>query len=247
MKKNYLLHILFTLCLCALNISLVQACEMTLNIDKSTDSKVSYYQLTYTEIASTCGFTYTDFPKTDCTFSSASGISNVSKGDKAYVINNITSVTSGSKMTFTVSCPSQNVNETVIATVGKNNTPKQYEQKYGSTSSSTLSTDTSYDGDECNYILGATNDSGGTDGVPSVAYVLQKVFKLIQISGPILVIALSIMDLIKVVTSSDKDAMSKFLRTLVKRIIYAVLLFVLPSLLNFFLEFISAYGTCGIG
>ena len=86
-----------------------------------------------------------------------------------------------------------------------------------------------------------------TNELPSVAYVLQKTFNFMQFLGPILVIVMTVFDLVKTVANDDKDALSKFLKTTSKRLIYAVLLFVFPSILNLILSWITANtGTCGI-
>lgn len=93
---------------------------------------------------------------------------------------------------------------------------------------------------DCTSIIGKPDEKG------SVAYILQKALNFIKFLGPILVVALTIMDLVKAVASNDKDALSKMLKTLTKRIVYALLLFVFPTLLDFVLQFISTHGTCGI-
>lgn len=105
---------------------------------------------------------------------------------------------------------------------------------------------------DCTSILGNIKDDGKTydpdnNTLPSVAYVLQKIFNFMQFLGPILVIVITVFDLVKTVANDDKDALSKFLKTTSRRLIYAVLLFVFPSILNLVLSWITANtGTCGI-
>lgn len=105
---------------------------------------------------------------------------------------------------------------------------------------------------DCTSILGNIKDDGKTydpdnNKLPSVAYVLQKIFNFMQFLGPILVIVITVFDLVKTVANDDKDALSKFLKTTSRRLIYAVLLFVFPSILNLVLSWITANtGTCGI-
>lgn len=99
---------------------------------------------------------------------------------------------------------------------------------------------------DCNFILGDINDSGVSDNLPSVAYVLNKILFFMKIMGPILVIVLTILDLVKAVASSDKDALTKSLKTLSKRMIYAVLLFIFPTIIDFVLKWTNVYGTCCI-
>ena len=92
---------------------------------------------------------------------------------------------------------------------------------------------------------GKTNDSDG-NGIPSTGYVLIKVLNFIKFLGPILVIAMTIMEGVKTVTSNDKDSLSKFGKITIKRVIYAVLLYAFPAFVNFIIKFAFAGGTCGI-
>ena len=80
----------------------------------------------------------------------------------------------------------------------------------------------------------------------STAYFLQSVFNIIKFVGPILCIVLIIIDLVKAVVSQDKDALTKTLKTSAKRIVFALIIFLLPQLINFLFELIGWYGTCGI-
>lgn len=92
----------------------------------------------------------------------------------------------------------------------------------------------------CEGIFGSLTDK------KSLAYMLHKILNFMQFLGPILVIALSIMDLVKAVASNDKDALSKFLKTSAKRLIYAVILFIFPPVLDAILRLTNVYGTCGL-
>ena len=64
--------------------------------------------------------------------------------------------------------------------------------------------------------------------------------------GPLLVIILTVLDLVKAVTSGDKDALTKVLKKTAKRMIYAVLLFIFPAILDKVLRWTNVYGTCPI-
>lgn len=75
---------------------------------------------------------------------------------------------------------------------------------------------------------------------------LQNVFGLMKIAGPILVIIMTTADLIKAVASGGKDDLSKLGSKTIKRLIYAVLLFVIPSLLDWAFKLFGIYGVCGI-
>ena len=77
--------------------------------------------------------------------------------------------------------------------------------------------------------------------------MVQDALDLMKIAGPILVIVMTIIDLIKAVASGGKDDLSKLGTKTIKRLIYAVLLFVSPSLLDWLFGLFSIYGTCGIG
>ena len=50
---------------------------------------------------------------------------------------------------------------------------------------------------------------------------------------------MSIMDFIESVSSQDKDSMNKAISKTVRRIIYCVLIFLLPSLLEFILTLLN--------
>lgn len=76
--------------------------------------------------------------------------------------------------------------------------------------------------------------------------LMQDALDLMKIAGPILVIVMTIIDLIKAVASGGKDDLSKLGSKTIKRLIYAVLLFVIPSLLDWLFSLFSIYGTCGL-
>ena len=90
-------------------------------------------------------------------------------------------------------------------------------------------------------ILGDPKDS------ETIGWYLNQVLNIMKFLGPVLVILLSVFDLIKVTAEQKQDgAMQKFGAKTLKRLIYAALLFVFPSVLNIILELIGLYGTCGI-
>ena len=76
--------------------------------------------------------------------------------------------------------------------------------------------------------------------------LLKDALRLMQIAGPILVIIMTIIDLIKATATGGKDDLSKLGTKTLKRLIYAVLLFVIPSLLDWLFSLFSIYGTCGL-
>ena len=102
---------------------------------------------------------------------------------------------------------------------------------------------------ETRYELKASDDCpifGDPADEKSVAYYLQSIFNIIKLLGPALCIVLIVIDLIKAVVSQDKDALSKALTTSGKRLIFAVMIFLLPQLINFLFGLLGWYGTCGI-
>ena len=75
---------------------------------------------------------------------------------------------------------------------------------------------------------------------------LQQIFDIFKFIAPLLCLALSMMDFVKAVASQDKDALAKATKTTGKRIIYAIVLFFIPDLINYLFELLGWVGTCGI-
>ena len=74
---------------------------------------------------------------------------------------------------------------------------------------------------------------------------LQGIFKIFKIVAPILVIVLSIYDFIKAITGKVDGEMKKVFMKLLKRLAFALILFFLPNILDFFLGLVdSGYSTC---
>ena len=80
------------------------------------------------------------------------------------------------------------------------------------------------------YILGDPDDED------SVAWLVQKILNYIKILGPILVVLLSSIDFIMVIVKSDNEAMAKAQKKLIMRLILAVLLFLIPTLVQAILD-----------
>ncbi len=93
---------------------------------------------------------------------------------------------------------------------------------------------------DCEGIFG---DVGKKD---SVAYFLQQVFKIMGYAAPILCLVLSTFDFVKATASQDKDNLSKASKRTIKRVVLAIVLFFLPTLINFLFPLLGWYGTCGI-
>lgn len=94
--------------------------------------------------------------------------------------------------------------------------------------------------DACNALLGDPEAEG------TVANFLQQIFTIIGYIAPLLCVVLSISDFVKATASQDKDALMKAMKTTAKRLVLALLLFFLPTLINFIFPLLGWYGTCGI-
>lgn len=82
----------------------------------------------------------------------------------------------------------------------------------------------------------------------SVAWLIQEILNYIKILGPILVIVLSSVDFIKVIVKSDDKEMAAAQRKLIIRLILALLLFLIPTIVNAILNIFgySTDPTCGL-
>lgn len=82
----------------------------------------------------------------------------------------------------------------------------------------------------------------------TVAWLLQLIFNVIKVVGPILVVILSSIDFLKVIVKSDDEAMSKAQKKLIIRMILALLLFLIPTIVQVILQVFGIYGdpTCNI-
>lgn len=93
-----------------------------------------------------------------------------------------------------------------------------------------------------NSLLGDPNDEN------SVAWLLDKILTYTTIVGMILVVVLSSVDFLKVITKSDDEAMAKAAKKLALRLLFAALLFFVPTLTNAMLDIfgLTSESTCGL-
>lgn len=77
----------------------------------------------------------------------------------------------------------------------------------------------------------------------SVAWLLQQIFNVIKIVGPVVVIVLSSIDFAKVIIKNDDEAMAKAQKKLIVRLILAALLFFIPMLVELALNIFGLTGT----
>lgn len=94
------------------------------------------------------------------------------------------------------------------------------------------------DSNTCDYIFGGYNNP------EYLGYYMVKLLDAIKIMGPILVIVMTIVDLVKVIALGKPDELNKLAVKSLKRIIYAVLLFIIPVVLDWGFKLFSVYGVC---
>ncbi len=102
-----------------------------------------------------------------------------------------------------------------------------------------------YNTDEgsCSSILGDPSNP------KSVAWLVVTVLNYFRIIGPLAVIVLSGVDYVKAIINSDDDALKKTHSRLVKRLILAALLFLIPTVVDLLLKVFNIVSDplCGIG
>ncbi len=95
--------------------------------------------------------------------------------------------------------------------------------------------------DSCNSLLGSPSDHN------SPSYYIVISFKVVRYVAIILLIVLSVMDMISAVASNDSEILQKTISKIFKRFILCVIIFLLPDLINFILQFIdSNLKVCGV-
>ncbi len=89
---------------------------------------------------------------------------------------------------------------------------------------------------------------GSVTNPNSPMYYLHSAFNLIKYGAIVLLLILTIVEYAKAVAVSEQDILKKATQKTVKRIIIAVIIFLLPTLIEFVLELvgISGYGVCDI-
>ena len=104
--------------------------------------------------------------------------------------------------------------------------------------------------DKAIYFLVKSVDEGCNVLIPNdtATYdIIQTIFTVIRIAVPILLIVLIAKDLLTATTAGKEDEMKKAQASAIKRIIIAVIIFFLPSLINLIAGLAGITGTCGIG
>lgn len=93
---------------------------------------------------------------------------------------------------------------------------------------------------DCYGLLGNPNDANAP------AYWIQFALKIMRYAAIIALFGLSTADFIKAFTSQNQDAMKTAFSTAGKRLIYAVLIFFLPVVVEFIMNLFGVYGTCAL-
>lgn len=100
-------------------------------------------------------------------------------------------------------------------------------------------------------VVSAENENCPALGDPNIetdpAYWIQWVLNLMKYMAIIALLVLVISDFFKAIVENDKDALKKAGNKALKRFIYCVLLFFLPTIISLIMTMFGAYGTCGIG
>ena len=101
----------------------------------------------------------------------------------------------------------------------------------------------------CKTIFVERETSSGEIVYTELGQAVDDLFTLIKVITPIIVIALSTMDYIKAIASSNADDMKKANQRTIKRLIVGLIVFFLPFLLEILFELFGLYdlSTCGVG
>ena len=81
----------------------------------------------------------------------------------------------------------------------------------------------------------------------SVAWLIQLVLNIVKVVGPILVILLSSVDFIMVIIKSDNEQFQKAQKKLITRLILALLLFLVPVIVEILLQIFGFTGSATAG
>lgn len=117
-----------------------------------------------------------------------------------------------------------------------NKCKKDKKSSSNSNNNSNSNTVSTTDSEECNALL------GDKEKEESVAWLVQKLLDYLKILGPILVVILSSVDFATAIISSNDDTMKKAQKKLITRLIAAVLLFLVPTVVQVLLDIFGITG-----
>ncbi len=86
---------------------------------------------------------------------------------------------------------------------------------------------------------------GCVDDESSLAWLLQKILNYIKILGPTMAISMGTIDFVKVIIISDEENMKKTQTKFIKRIVAAMLLFFIPTIVELLLNIVGLSGYTG--
>lgn len=94
--------------------------------------------------------------------------------------------------------------------------------------------------------VSANQVDAGCDIIPqSVMDIINQIWYLILIAGPLIFIVMSLIDIFKTISGSEEKAFKSLLPRIIKRLIGVVILILLPILINFVLGLINTnFGSC---
>ena len=84
-----------------------------------------------------------------------------------------------------------------------------------------------------NPVFADSYTSSYCNGLKSTLRIVGEIVNVIKIVVPIIIIGLASFDLFKIITSGKDDSMSKALKTIITRVIVGILIFFIPSILEF--------------
>lgn len=95
----------------------------------------------------------------------------------------------------------------------------------------------------------SNNENVSKDDICSPLGALRKdlngIFNIMKILAPILVVVMSAYDFVKALAGKADDEIKKVFKKFLKRLVFVMILFFLPTLLDFFLGLVdSGYSTC---
>jgi len=93
------------------------------------------------------------------------------------------------------------------------------------------------------FLFSCTDGTQAAEGIIRIFSLVKSFLTLIQIAVPIGLIIMGTIDFSKAVMASDEDKMKKAQNIFIKRIIYALLVFLVVVIVRFTMNFISGSNT----
>ena len=106
--------------------------------------------------------------------------------------------------------------------------------------------DTNDTGTNMSTISAQCTAFGDPNNKDDFAYYLQSAFNVMKFAGILLAVIMTVKDLFTAIADQKDDALKKIGSKTIKRVLYAVIIFFLPIIINFAFSIIGLYGTCAI-